>query len=181
MLGVRRPDLPTRHDPAGAIPARGGLDPARVTARVRLRDAEGQAEGARGNAGQDALAERRAPVLDDGQGWEHGEVDGGGAGQPGPRRADRLQHQAGLGHAEPGAAVGLRDGEPEPAGPGEGGDELRRVLALRVLLPPVLPAERPRQRPHLLADSLLGLGEREVHLGVHCKRPAPFDTGSRRP
>ena len=81
------------------------------------------------------------PCLMMGMRREDGEVDRGRAREARAGGADRLEHEDGLGHAQPGAPVGLGDRQPEPARLGERLHELGRVLGLPVLLPPVLPAE----------------------------------------
>src|SRR5581483_6602599 len=142
---------------------RARLDARGVGADVRLGHAERHHDLAGGHARQVLPLERLAAVLDDRHGREHVEVDRRGAAGAGAGRADLVQQDGRLRHAEPRAAVLLRDDRAEPAGLGERADEVPRVLVLAIALEPVVERERARERAHFLADHLLLLGEREVH------------------
>src|SRR4029453_12182300 len=96
-------------------------------------------------------------------GREDVEVDRGAARRAGARGADLVEHQRGLGDAEPGAAVFLRDRDAEPAIAREGLHEVARVLGAVVLVEPVVEGEGAGERPRLLPDQLLRFREREVH------------------
>src|SRR5262249_58377393 len=91
------------------------------------------------------------------------EWEGRRAVRAGARRADLVQQDRGLRHAEPGAAVFLWNDRAEPPGPRKGLDEVPGVFVLAVPLEPVVERERAREGGDFLADHLLLLGEGEVH------------------
>ena len=115
--------------------------PSRRSARVWMRDVSVPALGSvTPNASvisPEAILRQVLPlhrlgaVLDDRRGREHVEVDRRGPGGAGPRRADLVEHDGGLGHAEAGAAVGLGNQDARASRCRRRPDELDRVLGLR--------------------------------------------------
>ena len=101
----------------------------------------------RGDLGQVALLLLRRAVPQQRAHDVHLRVARAGVGAG---AVDLLEDDRGLGDAQPGAAVLLRDQRRQPAGLGQRLDELLRVGALLVQLAPILGRESRAQRPHRL-------------------------------
>ena len=136
MLDPRDEDLPAVHHVAVASSLGEGLDGGRIRAGVGLGHSEGlQPQVAAGDVWQEALLLLLAAVPQQRAHRVHLGVAGGGV----PTGAvDLLEDQAGFPHALAAAAVLLRDQHRQPAGLGQGGDELLWVAPSLVGLAPVL-------------------------------------------
>jgi hypothetical protein len=76
---------------------------------------------------------------------------------------DRPHHQRGLGDAKPGAAIGFRHRDAQPAGFRHRAMEILRETARPVALQPVLRVEALAQLRDRFRDRLLLGGEGEIH------------------
>ncbi len=92
-------------------------------------------------------------------------VHGGGAGEAGARRGDRLHHDGGFGDAETGTAIGLRDADAEPAAGGDGAAEFFGKRPVAITLEPIIVAKARADFLHRLAQRQLKLGQGEVDGG----------------
>src|SRR5690606_37030215 len=146
-----------------AIPTGERANTSRVGPRIGFGDAEAHVQTAVGGARQDLLAQSRAAVLDDRVESEDGQVHRAAAVHARPGRGDLLHQQRGLQQAEPTAAVGLGDGDAEPAPVGEGPVELPRELAFGIAFGPVLVGERGGEAACSLSQTTLVVSQLEIH------------------
>jgi hypothetical protein len=109
-----------------------------------------------------------------------------GPREGGARLGHRLHHDRGFRDAEPGAAIGLRHGDAEPAAVGNGAVEGLRKFPVAVAIQPVILAETGTDLQDCLTDFLLDRGEGEIHGGTPGRTsacwvaPAAFVAGATR-
>ena len=150
MLGARGPDLLAVDDVMVAVADRGGAQAERVGARGRLGDTEClQAQFAARNAGQIAFLLRGAAMPKKRAHRVHLRMTGRAVAAGG---LDFLHDGGGGRHGQSAAAVLLRDQRGEKARFGQRRDELGRIGALAIELPPIFAGEIGAQCPHRFAD-----------------------------
>ena len=154
-LRGRNPDFLPGQQIVVALAHRLGLELERVEADVRLGDRKAGLVLARDQRRQHALLLLVAAEHHDRIEPEDIHVQRRRAGQAGAGFRDRLHHQRGLGDAEAGTAVGLRDADAEPAVVGEGAVKIVRKAAVAILGEPVVVGKSRADASDRLADRLL--------------------------
>jgi hypothetical protein len=169
LLDAADPDLLAIDAPAVAVLDRGRARRERVASGLGLGERHAEREVPARDTRQEAAPLLLAPMPLDRDAAEHRrqheELRDRGAA---PGAAGLLDDDGHLAHAEAGAAVLLRDRDPDPARLREGAPELVRVGVLGVLALPVLEVERRDARTHGLTQ-LAGL-RAEHHVEVHPAR-----------
>ncbi len=165
-LGGRDPDLLPGDDVVLAALVGAQLDLRGVEAGVGLGHRKAGLVLAADQRRQHAVLLLLRAEDDDRLQPEDVDVDGRRAGHGRPALCDGAHHDRGLEDAEPGPALRLRHGDPQPAAICNRSIEILRKGGLSVPRQPVVFVEEAAELQDFVADLLLIRGELELHGGL---------------